>query len=159
MIFEFLKLKQIGFLTPGIQIFIICVLFVLAIFQQFIEYKKTGKTWGGHFPLKTSSFFAPIFEEVIFRAIILVGLIEIFSTTYAIIISSFLFGLWHLKNIFYFSKNGLIWQIFYTGFIFGPIMAILTLFTGTIWLSVIVHFCNNLLASSTLVRLNFSKKV
>ena len=152
MIYEFLKLKQIGFMGPGAQILIICFLFVLSISQQFTEYKKTGNTWGGHFPLKTSSFFVPIYEEVIFRGFVLIGLMNIYSVTSAVIISSLLFGLWHFKNIFYFSKKELIWEIFYSGFIFGPIMAMITLFTGTIWFAVILHFSNNLIASSPSVK-------
>lgn len=148
---EVLSLKQIGFLTPSIQILIICLLFVLTIFQQYREYKNTGTVWNGHFPLKTSSFFAAIYEEVIFRGIVFISLMEIYSVFYALVISSLLFGLWHLKNIFYMEQRRLIIQILYTGLVFGPIAGLLTLHTGTIWLAVIFHFCNNLLASRFLV--------
>ena len=156
---EVLSLKQIGFLTPSIQISIICLLFVLTILQQYKEYKTTGKVWNGQFPLKTSSFFVGIYEEVIFRGIIFVGLMEIYSITCALVISSLLFGLWHLKNIFYMERKRLIGQILYAGLVFGPIAALITLYTGTIWLAVILHFCNNLFASKTLVwKFLFKKK-
>lgn len=136
------------------QILTICVLFTVTILIQYKEYKTTGKTWGGRYPLKTSSFFVAIYEEVIFRGVILVGLMNMYSLVTAVIVSSLLFGLWHLKNIFYFSNKELWYQILYTGLIFGPAVAILTILTGTIWLAVIVHFLNNLLASSTLLKLN-----
>lgn len=152
--YEVFSLKQVGFLAPSLQIFLICFLFVFTILQQHKEYKQTGKVWGV-FPLKTSSFFAAIYEEVIFRGFIFIGLMSAYSLMWSIIISSILFGLWHLKNIFYLSKKELLGQILYTGLIFGPIMAISTWFTGTIWLAVILHFCNNLFASKSLANLIF----
>lgn len=141
-----LQLKQIIFLTPLLQILLISLLFVVTVLAQFKEYKKTGKTWG-HYPLSTSSFFAAIYEEILFRGIILIGLLHLYTQTTAVIISSLLFGLWHFKNIFYLSKKELVYQMLYTGLIFGPIMALVTLATGTIWLAVILHFANNLFAS------------
>ncbi len=147
---EILTPKQIGFISPLIQIVLVCILFVITIISQYKEYKQTGKTWGGHYPLKTSSFFAAIYDEVIFRGFIFAWLLNLYSLFWAIAISSLLFGLWHLKNIFYMSKKALIYQMSYTVIIFGPIAALITFYTGTIWLAVIVHFCNNLLAVSSL---------
>lgn len=155
MISEVLSLRQIGFLSPLVQIILVCILFVITIIGQYKEYKQTGKTWGGHYPLKTSSFFAAIYEEVIFRGFIFTWLLNAYSLFGAIAISSLLFGLWHLKNIFYMPKKALIYQMLYTAFIFGPVAALITFYTGTIWLAVIVHFCNNLLAVSSL---NFISK-
>ena len=142
---DVLQLKQIAFLSPLLQILLISLLFIVTVLTQFEAYNKTGKTWG-HYPLSTSSFFAAIYEEILFRGLILVGLLQIYTETTAIIISSLLFGLWHFKNIFYLSKKELVYQMLYTGLIFGPIMAIITLATDTIWLAVILHFANNLLA-------------
>lgn len=108
--YEVFSLKQVGFLAPSLQIFLICFLFVFTILQQHKEYKQTGKVWGV-FPLKTSSFFAAIYEEVIFRGFIFIGLMSAYSLMWSIIISSILFGLWHLKNIFYLLKKELLGQI------------------------------------------------
>ena len=151
---EVLQLKSIGFLYPTAQIIIISFLFFVTIFQQLKEYKQTGKTWGGKYPLKTSTFFVPIYEEVLFRGIIFVGLLGTYSLVLAIIISSLLFGLWHLKNIFYHPGKELIYQMLHTGLIFGPIMAVITWYTGTIWLAVILHFCNNIIASKTFLKIS-----
>lgn len=143
---EILQLKQIAFLTPLLQILIISLLFVVTVITQFKAYEKTGKMWG-HYPLSTSSFFAAIYEEILFRGLILVGLLQLYPKTVAIVLSSLLFGLWHFKNIFYIPKKQLLYQMLYTGFFFGPLMALVTLATGTIWLAVILHFANNLFAS------------
>lgn len=151
---EILSFKSIGFFTPAMQMITICILFVASILQQYREYKATGKVWSGRYPLKTSSFFVGIYEEVIFRGIILVALLNMYSAVTAVVVSSLLFGLWHLKNIFYFSKRELWYQMLYSGLVFGPIVAILTIITGTIWLAVIVHYLNNLLASRSLKVLN-----
>lgn len=146
-------LKPVGFLSPSLQIILICLLFIATIFSQYREHKKTGKTLAGRFPTVTFFFFCPIYEEIIFRGFILFGLMNIYSTVTAIVISSFIFGLWHLKNIFVLSKKELILQMLYTGIVFGPITAFVTVFSGTIWLAVIIHFCNNLFTSHTLDRL------
>jgi len=99
-----------------------------------------------YYPVRVSLFFAPIYEEIIFRGLILAGLMTIYSITTAIIISSILFGIWHLKNIFYLPKNQVIYQMLYTGLIFGPIAAYITVISGAIWIAVIIHQLNNLLA-------------
>lgn len=155
---SFLLIKPIGFLTPLIQIVLICILFIITVLIQYREYKRTGKVWGGHYPLKASSFFAAIYEEVLFRGFILFGLMTVFTILQAVIISSLLFGLWHLKNIFYLSKKQLWYQMFYTGIIFAPVVSYITLVTGTIWIAVILHFCNNLLATATLGRIHKNEK-
>ncbi|HEY4477861.1 MAG TPA: CPBP family intramembrane glutamic endopeptidase [Candidatus Paceibacterota bacterium] len=147
---EILIPKQVGFLSPLVQIILVSLLFVVTIVWQYKEYRQTGKTWGGYYPLHTSSFFAAIYEEVIFRGFIFAWLLNVYSLFGAIVISSLLFGLWHLKNIFYMEKKALIYQMLYTGFVFGPIASLITFYTGTIWLAVIFHFCNNLLAVSSL---------
>ncbi len=71
---------------------------------------------------------------------------KIYSPVAAIIISSLLFGIWHFKNIFFMPPRDVAHQMFYTGVIFGPAMALITLFTGTVWLAVIFHYANNMIA-------------
>ncbi len=158
MNFEIFGLKYLGFLSPGIQLFLICLLFILTVLSQYREFKKTGKTLSGRFPSTTFFFFCPIYEEIIFRGFILFGLMNMYSVTYSIIISSILFGVWHLKNIFSYSKKELTLQILSTTFLLGPFMALLTVWTGTIWIAVITHYCINLFAPSTLSRLEVKLK-
>lgn len=141
----FYSLTSIGFLTPILQIAIISGLFIWMTLGQYGEYKKTGKMYE-NYPLRISILFAPIYEEFIFRGAILFYLLTIYSPIIAIVVSSLLFGLWHLKNIFYLPKRKLTGQMLYTGLFVAPIAAIITLWTGTIWIAVILHYLNNLIA-------------
>lgn len=144
---EVFKLKQIGFLSPFIQIVLICGLFTFAIITQRKEYKRTGKTYG-HYPWRISTFLSSIYEEVIFRGFILYGLLMFLSPLSSIIISSVLFGLWHFKNYKWQTGKETLSQVLYTGIVFGPLVCLLTLYTGTIWPGVIVHYIHNFLVDA-----------
>lgn len=76
---------------------------------------------------------APILEELIFRGIILDGLLGKYSPVKSILISSFLFGLAHLNP----------WQLI-TGFIIGIFSGWVYYRTKSLSLSVIVHASANL---------------
>ena len=51
-----------------------------------------------------------------------------------------------IKNIFFVDTIELLKQIFYTGFIFGPIMCLITYKTKTIWIASVLHYLNNSIA-------------
>ena len=136
--------KKLWKITPGFQIFLIALLFTIYNFVAYTTYQTTGTMFG--YPLSISILFVPIYEEIIFRGFILFGLMKYYSWKKAIIISSLLFGLWHFKNIFFLSQSELIYQILYTAFVFGPIVAYITIKSKNIWLAVIIHYLNNLLA-------------
>lgn len=144
---NFFYLHKIGIFSPILQIIIILGLFLLLTFLKLKEYSKIAKM-ESHYPVRIFLLFSPIYEEVIFRGFILIGLTRNFSIIEAVIISSVLFGLWHIKNIFYMSKSEVVYQIIYTIF-FGAVMAYVTLITGNIWLAVILHYINNILAPYT----------
>lgn len=110
MILEALKLKQIGFLTPAIQVVFVLVLLALAVITQRKEYKNTGKTYG-RYPWRISTFLSSIYEEIIFRGFVLFGLQMFISPIWSIIISSVLFGVWHIKNYKWQTKQQTIYQI------------------------------------------------
>jgi membrane protease YdiL (CAAX protease family) len=145
MIIDALYFKQVGILTPILQIILIVLLFCIAILTQYSEYIKTGKTYG-RYPFRISTFLSSIYEEIIFRGIVLFGLAQIMSPVSAVAIASLLFGLWHVKNYRWQTRSQTMYQVSYTGLIFGPIMAIISLWTGTIWIAVILHYIHNILA-------------
>jgi membrane protease YdiL (CAAX protease family) len=124
---------------------LVCILFTLALLTQYQEYKKTGKIYGAY-PWRISTFFSSIYEEIIFRGFALFGFLYIFSPILSVLISSTLFGLFHLKNYKWLTKKQLTYQVIYTT-LFGFVLSIITLMTGTIWIAVIVHYCNNLAAN------------
>lgn len=153
---EILYPKKLWKLTPGFQIFLVALLFTIYTFVAYSTYQNTDTMFG--YPLSISILFVPIYEELIFRGLILIGLMKFYSWKKAIVISSLLFGLWHLKNIFFISQSELIYQMAYTTFIFGPIVAYITLKSKNIWLAVILHYLNNLLAPfSALIFDNYIK--
>ena len=146
MIFlEVLQFKQIGFLTPFMQILIICGLFTLALVTQRKEYKRTGKTYG-RYPWRISTFLSSTYEEIIFRGFILYGLLMFLTPVWSIVISSILFGLWHIKNYKWQTKKETIHQVLYAGLVFGPLACLFVLWTETIWVAVIIHYIHNLIA-------------
>jgi membrane protease YdiL (CAAX protease family) len=75
-------------------------------------------------------------EELLFRGLILDGLINNYSKRKAIIISALLFGIIHLNP----------WQ-FLTGFIFGLIFAWICIKTNSILLCIYIHLFNNVLST------------
>jgi membrane protease YdiL (CAAX protease family) len=76
---------------------------------------------------------APILEELIFRGIILDGLLKLYSPIKSILVSSFLFGFVHLNP----------WQ-FITGFIIGIFSGWIYYKTRSLSPSIIIHLTANL---------------
>ena len=140
-------LKQVWILTPQIQIIFIGFLIALAFITQLIQYIKTRKVYG-HYPWRIYIFFSSIYEEVVFRGFVLFGLLTFLSPILSIIISSALFGLWHSRNYKWQTKRETLHQVLYTGLIFGPIASVITIWTGTIWITIILHYIHNLIADS-----------
>jgi membrane protease YdiL (CAAX protease family) len=75
-------------------------------------------------------------EELLFRGLILNGLIDNYSKRKAIIISALFFGIIHLNP----------WQ-FLAGFLFGLIFAWLCIKTNSILLCIYIHLFNNVLST------------
>jgi membrane protease YdiL (CAAX protease family) len=142
---NFLPLIQIGPFSPLIQILIVCILFLGIVWVQYKVFQKIG-TFSHNYPPITLTLFAPIYEEVLFRGIFLSGLISMYGIKCAIVVTSVLFGIWHIRSIFFMPKKKVFSQIIYTGLVLGPIFALITIITGSIWIAVILHFLNNLFA-------------
>ena len=140
----FFHLKKVWILSPITQVILIAVLYMVSVFLGYEEYARTGMVMG--YPLSVTLFLAPIYEELIFRGWVLGGLLKDFSPNKAIIISSILFGIWHVKNVFWLGSGHLAYQIVYTMLIVGPVLAYVTLKTKTVYPAIILHYLNNLLA-------------
>ncbi len=132
----------------------IVALYVLMVILGYFEHQKTGLLQG--FPPNPWIFFAPLYEELIFRGLILGALIQSMSDKKAIVASSLLFALWHLKNVFYLDPAQLAYQIAYAGFLIGPLLAYITLKTKTVWPGIILHYLNNLLSPLSWVALGYA---
>ncbi len=152
---EVLYPHKLKFLGVNAQIIAVASLFVIYTLLSYGNYKSTGKMWG--YPVSVSILFVPIYEELIFRVFILIGLTKLYSVRSSIIISSLLFGLWHLKNIFWLSTPELLYQMAYAAFLFGPVAAYLTLKTKNVWPAVIFHYLNNAIVPFSVVAVGFLK--
>lgn len=84
------------------------------------------------------------YEEIIFRYALFCQLLHVNQRSqktqmiFGVVVSSLLFGLWHAQNMFYQSVPATLLQILSAigiGFIYSTIC----LYTGTIWISIILH--------------------
>lgn len=130
--------------TPTVQIVLI-VFFILAIsVLARVSFESTNKIFG-YYPVyyRWEVTFGPIYEEIIFRGFIFGAMLKRLTLKKAIIYSSLLFGLFHLKNTMFFNYRDLISQILLAGIVSGPVWAYLTYKTKSIWLSTILHYATN----------------
>ncbi len=140
--FEFFEFRTFFGIPVLLQITLITVLYVAMTIGYFFSVKATGKMDG--YPGSVSLLFVPIYEEAIFRGIILRFFEKKYGFWSAIALSSALFAIWHLKNIFWLQPFQLIHQMVYTGLFFGPVTAFITLKLRSIWPSVAIHYLNNM---------------
>ncbi len=109
------------------------------------QYATTGLIFG-LYPWSDRVFFAPIYEELIFRVLLVSWLGEYVSTVFVVVVSSALFGLWHVKNYWVQPTRVTVVQVVYAGAFLGPILAILTLWYGNVLPAMLLHALNNLVA-------------
>lgn len=85
--------------------------------------------------------YASFMEEILYRSILFALTLRLFNNQWiSLIITSILFGTWHLKNYYWSGKKGIISQFLYTALIYGPIFSLMRIFTGDIYLAVLFHF-------------------
>lgn len=140
--FEFFNFKRIGPFTREVQIALVLLLYILTVAGYWFQVQKTG-TMDGYAP-GVSLLFVPIYEELLFRGIFLRFFERTYKALASLVITSLLFGLWHLKNVFWLSPLDLTKQVLYTALVFSPITCWITLKTRSLWPCVILHYLNNL---------------
>ena len=86
----------------------------------------------GFLTFLTLAVAAPVFEELIFRGVILDGLLKRYSVATSIMMSSFFFGIVHLNP----------WQLV-SAFIMGCFIGWVYYRSRNIWLCIFIHFVNN----------------
>lgn len=139
-LFEF---RRVGPVPAAAQVVAVVLLFVTTVLCTHAEYRAHGTVFGFPGP-GFNVLFAPIYEELVFRGWILGQLARRRSSRCAILVSSLLFGILHLRNIYWLAPERLIGQMVYTGAVFGPAAAWLTLKCRSLWPAVVVHYLNNL---------------
>lgn len=117
--------------------------FVTVVLMTHAEYRAEGTVYG--FPgAAFNVLVSPIYEELIFRGWILSRLVRRNSTGISIVVSSLLFGLLHLRLIYWLETPALLRAMAVTGLVYGPILAYLTLRFRSLWPGVILHYAINL---------------
>ncbi|MDE3001197.1 MAG: CPBP family intramembrane metalloprotease [Gemmatimonadota bacterium] len=120
---------------------VISVIPMPELFQELIK-STVGRETSYPSALFHAAIVAPYVEELLFRGVILCGLLSNHSRKCAIIWSSILFGLSHLNP----------WQ-FSPALLYGFVFAWWTISTGSLWPAVVGHALNNLL-STTFMRID-----
>ncbi len=118
---------QIGIVSPIVSL----IPMPESLVKIFIEFAKMK----GLYSFIAIIIAAPILEELIFRGIMLNGLLKIYSPLKSIVISSLLFGVVHLNP----------WQ-FVAAFVIGIFSGWVYYKTQKLTLCILIHFSNNLFA-------------
>ena len=102
------------------------------LYDAVVELLKqmTGGPFWSSFLL--TAIFAPIFEEWLCRGMILRGLLTKMKPAWAIVLSALFFALIHFNP----------WQAL-NAFIIGLVMGYVYFKTGSLWLTMLIHFVNN----------------
>ncbi|RAW00652.1 CPBP family intramembrane glutamic endopeptidase [Pseudochryseolinea flava] len=143
---SFKMLLLIVVATVAIQLGVISPLVDLIPMPERVQDFFTGLEAGGIFSFLLVVVAAPVLEELIFRGVILDGLLKRYSPRKAIILSSALFGIIHLNP----------WQ-FVAATILGVFIGWIYFKTNNLLLCIIIHFANNLLAFITMQLMNENK--
>jgi hypothetical protein len=139
-LFEF---RRIWIVPAWFQVILVVVLFVAAVFLTHAEFLAKGTSFGFAGPA-FNSLICPIYEELIFRGWILGRLARRQSASVAIAVSSLLFGILHLRNIYWLDTGALVRMMIHAGAVIGPILGYMTLRCRSVWPAVILHYVNNL---------------
>lgn len=111
-----------------------------------VEAAMSENIWDVAALLITALLAAPLFEEIFFRRMLYGTLLRFVPVRSAVLLASLAFSVMHMSLL---QLPGLllvgwIWQIFYIR-------------SRTLWSSVILHFCNNLIAAAMLLLMRFSE--
>lgn len=121
---------------------VFCIGFLLELFQYVLPVPDSFATLmeemltNNIFSVITAVVAAPVLEEILMRGIILDGFLKNYSPSKAIIWSAIIFGVFHLNP----------WQAV-AGFAAGLILGWLYWQTKSLWLCILLHACNNGIAS------------
>lgn len=94
------------------------------------------------FYIVSTTLLAPISEELFFRGFLLKGLLRKYKSWIAILISAFIFGIWHFN---FFDPNILVAKHIFVTFIGGLAMGYLYFKSEKLIYPIIFHVCWNIL--------------
>lgn len=140
---DLLALRRVGPLPAWGVGAMVVALYLATIAATLAEFRAGGTVFGYPGP----AFFvllAPIVEELVFRGWLLGRLERALPPAGAIATSSLLFGLHHVRNVFWREPAAVLGQVLFTGLVLGPLLAYVTLRGRSVWPAVVLHYLNNL---------------
>lgn len=91
-----------------------------------------------------SSMQVSYWEETLFRGIVWGLLLLVWNDAlFALIVSSLLFGLFHLRNLWWASCKQVVFMCLYTGLVFGPVVGLIRWWSGDVYLAIAIHALHN----------------
>jgi len=102
------------------------------VVMSLLEQMTGGPFWSSFL---LAAIFAPVFEEWLCRGMVLRGLLTKMKPGWAIVVSALFFAVIHLNP----------WQAL-NAFLIGVVMGYVYYKTGSLWLTMLMHFVNNGLA-------------
>ncbi len=99
------------------------------VLMKAMEQLMAGPFWSSFL---VTAIFAPIFEEWMCRGMVLRGLLSKMKPAWAIVISALFFAVIHMNP----------WQAL-NAFLMGLVMGYIYYKTGSLWLTMLIHFVNN----------------
>jgi hypothetical protein len=139
-LFEF---RRAGPCPAWVQVALVVGVFVANVLLTHAEYRARGTAFGYPGPAITM-LVVYIYEELVFRGWILGALERRLPAWGAIVASSLLFGLWHLRNVYWLEPDALARLMAHTGLLLGPLLGWVTLRFRSLWPAAILHGLHNL---------------
>ena len=143
-----IKAKELAFTVPAFAV-VINNLPIIPLISGEAEINASGLQI---FLLAAECLAIGLFEETAFRGVVLLGIMEkrrngTKDLFVSIVLSSAVFGVIHLVNLFTSSPGAVLLQIGYS-FLIGAMCAVVLIRTANIWLCVVLHavydFCGSL---------------
>jgi len=116
------EVRRVAMVPGWLQVALVVGLFLATALLTNLEYREKGTTFGFSGPA-FNVLVCPIYEELIFRGWLLGRLTRWKSPLVGTGVSSLLFRLFHVRNIFWLEPATLLRQVLMTGAVIGPLLA------------------------------------
>ncbi|MFY9341430.1 MAG: CPBP family intramembrane glutamic endopeptidase [Planctomycetota bacterium] len=136
------EVRRVAAVPGPVQVAAVVALFVAAVFLSNAEYRTTGTAFGFAGP-GFNALVCPIYEELIFRGWLLGRLVRWRGPAVGIAVSSLLFGVLHLRNVYWLDGPALARMVAWAIIVVGPVFGWVALRCRSLWPTVILHYVNN----------------
>jgi hypothetical protein len=137
--FWYSDLMQLGLIPQSITHLMFPVITV-ALWWALRSYAKRHDVSYYH----RSNLAVSFWEEIVFRGLVFGAVITFGGGIWlAVGVTSVLFGLLHVRNLWWASRRQVLVNCITTALVIGPVLALVRLWTSDIYLGILLHFVNN----------------